>query len=560
MLARRVRHFQRYREVARILVGNGFAMFTERIGLSDFLHVPRRFLSGTSREHNETLLFKERVRVVLERLGPTFVKIGQVASLRPDLLPRDIVVELGKLQDDVPPFAFEKVRTIVEEELGAPIEEFFTIFDETPVAAASLGQVHQAVLKSGHVVAVKVQRPGIESQIQTDLEILGDIAARAERHVDMARHYRVTEVVKELATTVTRELDYTQEARNADRIRNELKNEDYIYIPKIFWEYTTAKVLVMEFVEGIKLSDMEALDAAGYDRKLLGERAAKAVFEQLLIHGFFHADPHPGNIAALPNHNILFLDFGMVGRLSQELRDELSDLLIALMRRNTHAIVRALCHMGIVPSDVDMGKLHQDVDDMRERYYEVALSEVSLGDAIREMFTISYAHGIRIPADLTLVGKTLLTIEGVVESLDPKFRIMDVAEPFGRRLLLERADPSRATRKIMGQAEELSDLMSETPQTMRQMLQRLRQGQLDFRVHAPELDTVLKKLDRISNRLSFSVILLSLSIFIAGVVLAAAVARPSLSSFTIHVTYVAIVIAFFMGAWLIWSIIRSGRL
>ncbi|QQE77665.1 AarF/ABC1/UbiB kinase family protein [Alicyclobacillus sp. SO9] len=558
MIAKRVRHFQRYREVARVLVSNGFAWFIDRVGLADILRLPRRIFVGMSRQ--ETLLTHERMRIVLERLGPTFVKVGQVASLRPDLLPKNIVTELGKLQDEVPPFEFDRVRSIVEDELSSPIEEAFAMFEETPLAAASLGQVHQAVLKTGEVVAVKVQRPGVETQIQTDLEILRDIAVRAEKHVESARHYRVTEVVDELARTVTKELDYVQEGRNADKVRENLQRDSHVYIPKVYWEYTTQKVLVMEYVEGIKLSNVDKLEEAGYNRDLLAERAAKAVFEQLLVHGLFHADPHPGNIAALPDHQILFLDFGMVGKLSQEMRDELASLIIALMQKSTDLIVRALFRMGVVPSDVDLSKLTRDIDDLRDRYYDVPLSEVSLGESIRDMFSVAYEHGIRIPTDLTLVGKALLTIEGVVEELDPEFSIMDVAEPFGKRLLKDKVDPARLAKKLGERLLQVTDFLGEVPQTLSQLSQHLRKGEIDIRVRAPELEQVLKKLDRISNRLSFSIILLSLSIFIAGVVLAAAVSKPALSSFTMHITDGAIVVAVLMGVWLIWSIIKSGRL
>ncbi len=448
---------------------------------------------------------------------------------------------------------------MIEDSLSAPLDEIFAQFDEQPIAAASLGQVHRAVLHDGRVVAVKVQRPHVQERVETDLEILGDLAARAERHFDFARLYRFTDVVAELTRTVMRELSYRQEGQNAERIAKLLSKNEFVYIPKVYWEFTTDRVLVMEYVEGIKLNRPEKLTAAGFDRKLLAERAAKAVFEQLLIHGVFHADPHPGNIAALPGNRILFLDFGMVGHLNEHLRDDLASLIIALMRKNTDHLIRALLHMDVVPDTVDLRQLHRDLDDLRERYYEVPLSEVSLGESVHEMFSVAYRHGIQIPSALTLVGKTMLTIEGVVEMLDPAFRIMDVAEPFGRRLLMEKVNPKRLLRNLGESALDVSDVISDLPRAMRQLTGLLRRGKFDLRVQVADLDTILRKLDRTSNRLSFSLMLLAFSIFGAGLLIALSLSKAAPTGIEVHLVDIGIALAALMVIWLVWAIFRSGR-
>jgi ubiquinone biosynthesis protein len=559
VVPRRVRHFNRYRTIAQILVKNGFAWFLTRIGLSDLLSLPKKWFVGTEEPAGERVSMPRRLRIMLEELGPAFIKVGQVASLRRDLLPEELIQELEKLQDQVPPFSFEEARAIVEDELAAPLDEVFAMFDPEPLAAASLGQVHRAVLRSGEVVAVKVQRPGVQQRVKIDLEILADLAWRAERHLEVAKHYRVTDMVAELSRTVERELDYRTEARNAERIAHESAQNHEVYIPRIYWDYTTPRVLVMEFVQGIKLGDVARLRAEGYDLQELAARAARAVFEQLLIHGFFHADPHPGNLAALPDGRILFLDFGMVGRLTPDMRAHLTSLVIALMRKSTEKIVRALTRMGVVPADVDMARLRRDIDELREKYYDVPLSEVSLGESVRDIFTVAYKHRIQIPADLTLVGKTLLTIEGVVENLDPTFRIMDVAEPFGRRLLAEKVHPQRVAGRLLRNLETLSDLAVDLPQLLQELVEQTRRGAFEFNLKLPELDQLLQRLDRISNRLSFSLILLSFSIFMAGWMVASSLTNPKLPLLGVPTTDVGLLIIFIMLAWLIWSIFRSGR-
>ncbi|WP_188881900.1 ABC1 kinase family protein [Alicyclobacillus cellulosilyticus] len=562
MWARRVRHLRRYREIVQVLVRSGFGWFIDRVGLQSLVTLPKRMLhrgsppqpGGPGPRHTF-----ERLRQLAEQLGPTFVKIGQVASLRPDLLPLELIQELEKLQDQVSPFPFQDVVAILERELGRPMAEVFQSFSEQPIAAASIGQVHQAVLHSGETVAVKVQRPGVAASIALDLEILLDIARRAERHFAWARQYQLAAAVEELATALQNELDYTIEARNAERIRAQFRRDETVVIPRVFWEYTTSQVLVMEYMAGPKLTDKAGLAELGLDRRLLAERLTRAVFRQLLVHGFFHADPHPGNLAALPGHRILFLDFGVVGHLTPEMKDHLADLIIGMMRRNSALIVRGLLRMGVVPDDVQLTRLRRDIDRLREKYYDVPLRDISLGEAVRDLFSVAHRHRIQIPADLTLVGKALLALEGVVRDLDPGFRILDVAEPFGRRLLEEKVNPRRVARKAANQAADWMELLFQLPRQLQALSQQLGQGRLRVQLLLPELEELMAKLDRISNRLSFSVILLAFSIFMSGLMIASSVARPGSRFLASPVTSAGLAIAVLMMLWLLWSIFRSGR-
>lgn len=558
MIGRRVRHLKRYRQIARILIRNGFGSLIQGVGLTDLLAIPSRWFAGSTPV--TPLSTFERIRKTVEELGPTFIKIGQVGSLRPDLLPPGLVKEFEKLQDRVPPFEFADVERIVEEELGEPLDELFAAFDKESLAAASIGQVHKAKLHNGRVVAVKVQRPGIAQNIQTDLEILADFAQLAERRLDWASHYELSEVVDEFSRALRAELDYTVEARNADRIRRRFKGDDTVVIPEVLWELTTPRVMVMEYVEGIKLSDLHGLEKAGFNRSVLAERALNAVFEQVFMHGFFHADPHPGNLAALPEHKILIMDFGLVGRLTDDMKSRLSSLIIGLMRKNTDAILRSLVRMGIVPVDVKMDKLRRDIDDLREKYYEIPMSELNMAESVNDLFTVAYRHRIRIPSDLTLVGKTLLTIEGVVETLDPEFSIMDAAEPFGRQLVRQQLQPKNLLDEVTTHFEDFAEPFVDLPKQVQLLAQTLNRGQFQTQLKLGDLEGLTRRMDRMSNRLSLSVVLLSVSIFLSGFLVASAIKPPGITVFHMPVTDLGLVLGVLFLFWIVWAILRSGRM
>ncbi|WP_062310389.1 ABC1 kinase family protein [Alicyclobacillus sendaiensis] len=557
MLGRRVRHLSRYKDIAQILVANGFGWFIDEIGLVDLLSLPRRLFSG--REDRESLSTYERVRVVLEKLGPTFVKLGQIASLRADVFPPELIEQLAKLQDDVPPVAFAEVRKIVEDELGQPLDEIFRAFDEEPVGSASIGQVHRAELQNGDEVAVKVQRPDIRRKIEIDLDILMDLARLAERHFEWAAYYELTGVVEEFRHTLLNELNYTVEAHNADRLRRVHEGDAYVRIPEIYWEYTTPRVLTMEYVRGIKLQHRDELVAKGYRTDEIARRVTHAVLTQMLVHGVFHADPHPGNLAVLPDHSILFMDFGMVGRLSADMKQHLAGLVIALMRRDTRAILRVLNRMGVVPHDIDEHRLYRDVDHLREKYYEIPLTQISLGEAVSELFAVAYRHRVRIPADLALVGKALVTIEGVVEGLDPSFRILNIAEPFGRALLKERARPRHLASYLARGAVEGLEFLSDVPRHVIDILRHWRQGKIRIELEMAELDALTRQLVRIGNRLSFSITLLAFSIFMTGLLIATVLKKSPAGLWTFPTTEVGVAVGLFLLFLLILSIWRSNK-
>lgn len=557
MIGKRIRHIKRYRDVAKVLARHGFGFFVEEMGLLHMLSLPKRLFTDT--EEIDPMSVGERIRQVIEELGPTYVKIGQIASTRADIIPKDIINELEKLQDNVPSFSFTQVTRIIEEELGSPLEEIFSWIDERAIAAASIGQVHSAQLRTGELVAVKVQRPQIRAMIETDLEILLDLATLAERRMERMERLQLREVVEEFAKSLRNELDYSIEARNAEKIAKQFKNDPTIHIPAIYWDYSTRIVLTMEFVDGLKLNQFEEIEKKGYDRKAIAEQLVQALFHQMLMEGFFHADPHPGNIFLLRGGVISFIDFGMVGRLTLDMKNNFASLVIAMMRQSTESMIKAILRIGIVPDEVNLPLLTNDVDELREKYMDVPMSRISLGVAISDLFVVAFQHHIRIPSDFTMVAKSLLILEGIVEKLDPQLSIMDMAEPFGIRLLKERYRPSTIAGRIWHDLTDYSDLLVDLPKQMKDLMRNLMRGRIRLEVSVPELDIFLRKLDRITNQISFSIVLLSFSIVMAGIIIASALGHQPILLWNIPAIEVGFTMAALMLLWLFISIFKSGK-
>lgn len=555
-MAVRIRHTGRYREIAMALMRHGFGYMVEELGLFQLLSMPRRWVKH---ESPETKTLGERIRLVLEDLGPTFVKLGQLASTRSDLLPDSIIQELVKLQDQVPPFPSEAARSILAEELDMPVEEIFERFDDIPVAAASIGQVHLGRLKSGEEVAVKIQRPGALQTITRDLGILRNLMVLAEKRWEWARRYQMVRLVEEFSKSLLAEMDYSREGRNTEKIALQFQNDAHIFIPQIHWQYTSSRVMTMEYVEGVTLSQSERLEESGFNLQLIAKRFVNAMLHQMFIEGFFHADPHPGNLLVRKDGSLAFLDFGMVGRLSEDMKHHLSELIIALMRKNTDSMVRAILRLGLLPEDNDMDSLRKDLDILREEYYDIPFSEIGIGKALNDLFGVAQRHAIVMPPDLTLLGKALLTMEGVIQKLDPSLSIIDMAEPFGRKLARERFSARRLRGKLLGGAASLAEALLDIPAQTRQLSALISKGKLKVEISVPEMESLMRKLDQISNRLSFSIVLLAFSIIMVGLIIGSSMNRQSSILWHFPVIAIGFGVAFLMVVWLLYSIFKSGK-
>jgi ubiquinone biosynthesis protein len=557
MAGKRMRRINRYRDITIAMMSQGFGYIVEEIGLIRKLPFSEQIFPAYA--HKSVKSLGERVRLVLEQLGPTYIKLGQIASTRQDLFPPEIIRELEKLQDNAPSFPLEQVSKIIRQELGAPLEEIYQQFDLTPLAAASIGQVHQAVLRSGEKVAVKIQRPDIAATIETDLQILYNLVSLVERRFKWAENYQVVEMVVEFSKSLRNELDYRIEARNIKKIAKQFPDQPHFYIPKVYEDYSTKKVLTTEYIEGIKINETAKLTQQGFNLPNLAERFVNGILNQIFVAGFFHGDPHPGNVVVLADGMIGLLDFGMMGRLSPEIRFHLASMIIALIQQNPDEIVKAILALGITPDNVNLLQLKDDIEQLQEQYYEVPLSQLSLGETFGQLSAIVFKHHIKFPVDLTLVGKTLITLEGIVQKLDPNLRIINIAKPLGQQLLLERLNPKHLLQKVWKNAAEFSEILLGFPKYFKELSSFVKRGRLRLDVSIPEMDLFLKTQERMMNRLSLCIILLSFCIIMAGIIIGLSFAGQYavLKDPIVEIGFGMASIMFFC---LFYAIIRSGGL
>src|SRR5699024_2884313 len=536
---------QRYRELATVFSKNGLGFFIKDLGLHETLSILKRMYQKDFDMLTDDKI-GSRLRKVIEELWPTFVKIGQIANTRPDLIHEGIINELKKLQYNVPAFSYEEAKEIVEAELNDSLENIFDDFEQEAFAAASIGQVHKARLKTGEAVAVKVQRPHIEHKIKVDLEILHNMAHLATKRLEWAARYDLEEIVNEFSKTLLAELDYRIEANNSIRITNQFKDNPHIKIPQVYEAHSTKKVLTMEYVQGIKLNDIEKLDKYGYDKELLAERTVQAIFEQILMEGFYHGDPHPGNLVTLPGEVVVFMDFGMVGQLTHKMKNQFVDLLLAVVQQNTTQAVNGILKMGVVPREVNRDFLWSEVKTLQEKYDDTPLSEVSLGVIVNEVFSIAYKYDIELPKELTFLGKTLLTIEGTATLLDPDISIVKVAEPIGRKLLKEKYNPKNIVDQFFRKFQDASLATKEVTEDLKQIASIAKKGHLPIEIELKKQEILVGKLERISNRLSFSLILLALSIILAGLIIGSSLTGYESLLWQLPVIEIGVVIIFVM--------------
>ncbi|KYH31450.1 ABC1 kinase family protein [Neomoorella mulderi] len=551
-LRRRYVHLHRYRQVVNVLARYGFGYLLDQLGLGELiLRRPRR---------EAPISPGARLRLALAELGPTFIKLGQILSTRPDLLPPEIIAELARLQDRVPPFPFAEVKQTVEKELGQPLEQLFHEFDPEPLAAASIGQVHRATLPEGDQVIVKVQRPGIAEQVRVDLEILFDLARLAQRHTAYGQIYDFTRMVEEFARAMEGELDYTREGRYADRLRENLAGNAQVYIPAVYWDYTTVRVLTQEYVEAVKLNDLEEIDRRGYDRRRIAINLARAIYQQVLVDGFFHGDPHPGNLAVLPGEVIVFMDFGLMGVLSEERQEQFVNLMLGIIRRRSQDVLRTLLAMGVVPDGVNRAALKHDIEILRDRYYHLPLSQISLGRAVEELLQLAFKYRLRLPPELTMLAKTLITLEGLTRELDPTLELAELAEPYGRELLRRRFSAGALWQALVDNLSLTWEILQHLPRQLQHIVEMLERGELTLKIELLNLRSLVRQIDRIINKLTMSVVLLAFSIIMASLIISTALGAPGNSLFfrlpTLEIGFGA---AGLMLLWLLAAMWRGGR-
>lgn len=492
----------------------------------------------------------ERLRLVLEELGPTYVKLGQVVSSRSDLLPPDWIAELKKLHDAVPPFPYEQVRQTFIEDLGAPPEELFAEFDPVPIAAASIGQVHRARLRSGEAVMVKVQRPGIRDVVKSDFEMISRLARLIEARTAIGRKAGLRDIVAEFSQTLTDEMDYHNEATNADALRHNLMKSPRIHVPYIYWDKVTTRILTMEAVEGIKIDALAALKDAGVDLSLLAEDMIKSIFQQLLIDGFFHADPHPGNLFVIPESNTLvFIDLGMTGRLLPEQCEQISQIVRALVNRNSKEIVRLVLLVGVPYQTVDEKALRRAVDRMIGRYLNASLSSISFSQLVSDVLKVVFDHGIRLPGEFSLAVKVLLQAEGIAFQLNPDIQIVEVASMIWRQVAMRRLNPRYWLDRGSDDAHEVMRLAVSVSRSSENILKQLEKGNLKVGVDITDFD--MDQIFVITNRMTGSLVLVGMLI---GSALAMGVSPNESWNFIPLLGVIGFIASIILGGSLVWMV------
>jgi ubiquinone biosynthesis protein len=554
---KRYKNIKRLQQIITILIKYGFDYFIKQLNLANLIFKGSKILKLKTPKMAE-LPLPIRVRLALEELGPTFIKLGQILSTRPDLIPAQYIKELQKLQDEVPPFEYAQVGQLIKKELGADVSEIFKSFEQKTFAAASLGQVHHAILEDDNkVVVVKVQRPNIEKIIETDLDILFHLARLTERHIPASRLYDPVGIVEEFARVIRSELDYGTEGRNAEKFRKNFQDDETIYTPKIYWEFSSKRILTMEFIQGIKINNLKELDKAGYNRKKIAENGAKAFMKQILIDGFFHADPHPGNMLVMENEIIGFMDFGMMGRLDEEIREKGVDLFIAILEGNPNKIINEMLNLGITSQEIDTRSLKIDIREMLDQYYNKSLKEIKLGELINQLVNIAIKYHIRMPVEFALLGKSLLNIEGIGLELDPDFNLAEVAKPYAQDLILERKSPQRLILKLLNDLAELYNLIILIPRQLSKTLKKMEEGVFKLEFQHRGLENLITALDRSTNRLSYSLILAA--IIIGSSLIMQTDKGPHFMGFPV-IGVLGFIIAAILGLGLVIIIIRSGKM
>jgi ubiquinone biosynthesis protein len=483
------RNVNRWREILQVLSKYGLADWVSRL---DF-----EFAKGFFKDPDGEILARHRpearIRLALTELGPTFIKLGQILSTRADLVGSELACELQRLQTEVRADAPAVVRATIEAELGRGVEELFDEFDELPLASASIGQVHRAVLKTGEQVVVKVLHAGIEDKVRVDLDILSGLAQLAELIPEFA-NFRPRATVAEFQRILRRELDFRREERHIQQFTHDFADDPTIHIPHAYSHYSTARVLTMEYIEGVKLSEPEKLAQAGFDLEEVARRGAEVYLTMMFTHGFYHADPHPGNVVLLPGNVIGLLDFGMVGRIDEQLRETIEEMLAALMHRDSVHLTSLITRIGTVPQQFDQAALSLDLADFVAHYGNLRLDDFDLGGALNELMEMIRRHHILLPARVAMLIKVLVMLEGTSRLLSPRFSLLEVMQPYQRRMIFRRMSPARQARKLRRLLSELEYLVEVLPRGLVDILQQVQSGRFDIHLDHRGLEPSVNRL------------------------------------------------------------------
>jgi ubiquinone biosynthesis protein len=543
----------RSRQIAKTLVRNGFGFIIGRVGRD--ARIPWPSAPNGAPADTRGLSGPERVRLTIEELGPTFIKLGQILSTRADLVPANYRAELIKLQDAAPPVPEDQIRAELLEELGRPIEDAFRSFDFTPLASASIGQAHAATLLDGTEVVVKLRRPGALALVTEDLRILQDLAQRASQHWEAARDYDLVGIAQEFAQTLRTEFDYIHEAHSIERIAENFADDDAIHIPGVYWELTTARMLTLERIYGCKITDFACIEAEGLSRTAIARRAAYLLLTMILDHGFFHADPHPGNVLIEQDGHIGLIDFGMVGTVDAATQGKLLRLVMGITEKNAGALADVLLDLGITRAHVDRNALRRDVQRLLDRYGDSVIGDVPVGAFLTEVMEAIRRQHIRLPSDLALLFKTLAMGEGLAKELDPGFNLLEVYIPITQELVRRQITPAAWTKQLLLAGIDALQVTMQVPQQLRRILGDIERGGFEVNLQPASFDPYFERLEQLVNRVLIA--LLAATCTIATAIIVAAYHLAALDWVAETLFFIALLFAGVFGAYILVALVRS---
>jgi len=551
------RNIKRLRHIVGVLLRYGFHPLMERLRLTRLLSIPARITGRRKVRAQESLTEAVRLRLVLEELGPTFIKIGQLLSTRPDILPDEYLTELLKLQDSIPPVPFSEVVLVLEAELGKPWQGLFQSVEKTPLAAASMAQVHSALTKEGEEVVIKIQRPGIEETIATDISILKYMAGLFASRVPESRPYDPVGLMEELTGIIAKELNFNLEASFTERFRANFADDPRVAVPAVYWDLSARRVLTMDRVQGIKVDRVEDLKARGIETDKIASLLIEVFFRQVFELGLFHGDLHPGNIFVLDNEKIALVDFGIVGRIDESMRRDLAEIITSLIREDYEAVVKVYLRMGILPEGIDKVRFKREYADTLVNYLGRPAASVRFGELLMDHLRLAASFHVRLPSEFILFDKCLIELEGLVRLLSPSMNIVDESRPYAAKLLKKRLSPRLIAEDSLTTLSEYNKLAQDFPERANSILDELAEGRLRIEFLHKGLDDFMSEMDRSSNRLTFGLIISAL-VIASSLVIGSGI-KPALFGYPV-IGILGFVVASCLGFWLVIQILRSGKL
>jgi len=554
ILDKKYRHIKRLREILIVFVSYGFGELLSSLELGPHLKFLAKKITGEEYKKVEKYNRWERLRMAFQELGPTFIKFGQIMSNRPDLLPPELLSELKKFQDSVPPFDSEEALRIIEEDLGKPADQLFVDFENEPIAAASIAQVHRAKLSNNEKVAIKIRRPGIEKKIYADLEIMRELAELIEERIDAASLYRPVKIIDEFESNIRNELDMRVEASHIKRFETNFQEDKNIHVPRIYGELTGKQVLTMEYIDGVKAGEVN--QSQELDGKFLADIGANCLLKQIFEHGFFHADPHPGNLFFMKGNVICFIDYGIMGRLDIEQREKLEDLLLAIANRDPGKATQAVLKLS-EHKDVDERELEGEMEYFFNKYSYLSLEEFKFSEYISDITRSLVKHRVYLPSEYFMLIKSLITIEGVARQLNPDFNVVDAIRPYAEKILKQKYSISGILKRAGNALAETASILRTLPGDLDKLVKNIVEGEVKINLKHRGLDSLTRKLDQASNRVAYAIVLAAL--IIGSSLLVLADIPPHWHEMPI-IGIIGFVGAAVMGFWLLLSILRHGKM